>query len=176
MTVYDDQIQSDEPEALVALAGLRAVGGIRFEELFLRGFAVLVLAFGTLVGTSTMVAESQHLFAKVLVKVTKVAWPNARIKIQQGSLSAVLMEYLYLQAPATRRPAFAQVVGFVVRPEPVQEHTLLDPAGVEQRLGPLSLRAGYNSTNGYTYGLGLLGFDIALGNRQPLEVVKTLRF
>ena len=49
-------------------------------------------------------------------------------------------------------------------------------AGVEQRLGPLSLRAGYNSTNGYTYGLGLLGFDIALGNRQPLEVVKTLRF
>lgn len=49
-------------------------------------------------------------------------------------------------------------------------------AGVEQRIGPLALRAGYNSANGYTYGIGLLGFDIALGNRQPLEVVKTLRF
>lgn len=49
-------------------------------------------------------------------------------------------------------------------------------AGVEQKLGPLAFRAGYNSANGYTYGVGLLGFDIALGNKQPLEVVKTLRF
>lgn len=49
-------------------------------------------------------------------------------------------------------------------------------AGVEQRLGPVALRAGYNSANGYTYGVGLFGFDIALGNRQPLEVVRTLRF
>ena len=49
-------------------------------------------------------------------------------------------------------------------------------AGVEQKLGPIALRAGYNSATGYTYGLGLGGFDIALGKRQPLEVVRTLRF
>jgi hypothetical protein len=49
-------------------------------------------------------------------------------------------------------------------------------AGIEQKLGPIALRAGYNSANGYTYGLGLGGFDIALGNRQPLEIVRTLRF
>lgn len=49
-------------------------------------------------------------------------------------------------------------------------------AGVEQRLGPVALRAGYNSANGYTYGLGIGGFDIALGNRQPLEIVRTLKF
>ena len=49
-------------------------------------------------------------------------------------------------------------------------------AGVEQKLGPLAVRAGYNSANGYTYGLGVFGVDIALGNRQPLEVVKTMRF
>lgn len=49
-------------------------------------------------------------------------------------------------------------------------------AGVEQRLGPIALRAGYNSANGYTYGVGVGGFDIALGKRQPLEIVRTLRF
>ena len=30
--------------------------------------------------------------------------------------------------------------------------------------------------NGYTYGIGLGGFDIALGKRLPLEVVRTLKF
>jgi F plasmid transfer operon, TraF, protein len=49
-------------------------------------------------------------------------------------------------------------------------------AGVEQKLGPLAVRAGYNSANGYTYGLGIGGFDIALGKRQPLEIVRTLKF
>ena len=44
------------------------------------------------------------------------------------------MEYLHLQAPAACSPAFAQVIGLKVRPEPVQEHTLLVPSGVEQRL------------------------------------------
>lgn len=49
-------------------------------------------------------------------------------------------------------------------------------AGVEQRFGGIAFRAGYNSATGYTYGIGLGGFDIALGKRQPLEVVRTLRF
>jgi hypothetical protein len=49
-------------------------------------------------------------------------------------------------------------------------------AGVEQRLGGIAFRAGYNSALGYTYGLGLGGFDIALGKHQPLEIVRTLRF
>ncbi|WP_395145346.1 hypothetical protein [Armatimonas sp.] len=48
--------------------------------------------------------------------------------------------------------------------------------GAEQKLGPIALRAGYNSATGYTYGLGLGGFDIALGKRQPLEVVRTFKF
>ena len=152
MTVYGDEIQGDKPEALVALSGFRAVGGVRFIKLFLRGFTVVVLALSAFVGTGTVIAESQHLFAKVLVKMPKVAWPNAGIKIQQGSLTAVFMEYLHLQAPATRRPAFAQVIGFVVRPEPVQEHPLLDPAGVEQRL---RWRQSYGVPSGFLRRFGL---------------------
>ena len=130
MTVYDDEIQGDKPEALVALAGLRAVGGVWFEKLFLRGFTVVVLALSAFVGTGTVIAESQHLFAKVLVKMPKIARPNDGIKIQQGPLTAVFMKYLHLQAPAACSPAFAQVIGLIVRPEPVQEHTLLNPSGV----------------------------------------------
>ena len=82
MTVYGDEIQGDKPEALVALAGFRAVGGVRFIKLFLRGFTVVDLALSAFVGTGTVIAESQHLFAKVLVKMPKVAWPNDGIKIQ----------------------------------------------------------------------------------------------
>lgn len=96
MTVYDDEIQGDKPKALVALAGIRAVGRVRFEKLFLRGFTVVILALSAFVGTGTVVAESQHMFAEVLVKMPKIAWPNDGIKIQQGSLSAVFMEYLHL--------------------------------------------------------------------------------
>ena len=134
MTVYDDEIQGDKPKPLVTLAGIRAVGRVRFEKLFLRSFTVVVLALSAFVGTGTVVAESQHMFAKMLITMPKIAWPNNGIKIQQSSLSAVFMEYLHLQTTATRRPAFTQVIGFVVRSEPVQKHTLLNPAGVEQRL------------------------------------------
>ena len=49
--------------------------------------------------------------------------------------------------------------------------------GVEQKLiGNIYLRGGYNSTNGFVYGAGLFGFDIAVGKNQPLELVKTLNF
>ncbi|WP_309719705.1 hypothetical protein [Armatimonas sp.] len=48
--------------------------------------------------------------------------------------------------------------------------------GGEQKLGPLALRAGYSSRGGATYGLGILGIDIAFGKGQPLEVVQTIRF
>lgn len=49
-------------------------------------------------------------------------------------------------------------------------------AGAEQRMGAFALRGGYSSSGGFTYGVGLFGFDIAFGERQPLEVVRTLRF
>lgn len=50
-------------------------------------------------------------------------------------------------------------------------------AGAEQRLGKImALRAGYSSGNGFTYGLGLFGFDVAFSEDQPLEVVRTLKF
>lgn len=49
--------------------------------------------------------------------------------------------------------------------------------GAEQKLiSNLYLRGGYNSSNGFVYGVGLLGFDIAVGKRQSLELVKTLNF
>ena len=48
--------------------------------------------------------------------------------------------------------------------------------GGEQKLGPIALRAGFTTRGGVTYGLGIFGFDIALGKGQPLEVVQTLRF
>ena len=50
-------------------------------------------------------------------------------------------------------------------------------AGVEQRvISNFYLRGGYNSTNGFVYGVGAFGFDIAVGRRQPLELVKTINF
>lgn len=51
-------------------------------------------------------------------------------------------------------------------------------AGAEQRiLGKLlAVRGGFTTAGGYTWGLGVLGVDIAFGKRQPLEVVRTLRF
>jgi hypothetical protein len=48
--------------------------------------------------------------------------------------------------------------------------------GGEQKLGPIALRAGFTTAGGTTYGLGILGVDIAFGKGQPLEVVQTLRF
>ena len=48
--------------------------------------------------------------------------------------------------------------------------------GGEQKIGPIALRAGFTSRGGVTYGLGILGLDIAFGKGQPLEVVQTLRF
>ena len=50
-------------------------------------------------------------------------------------------------------------------------------AGAEQRIGNIfALRAGYNSSTGGTYGIGLFGFDVAFGKKVPLEVIKTLNF
>ncbi len=50
-------------------------------------------------------------------------------------------------------------------------------AGVEQRFGrALAVRAGYSSANGVTYGVGVFGFDVAFGQRAPLEVARTLKF
>jgi hypothetical protein len=50
-------------------------------------------------------------------------------------------------------------------------------AGVEQRVwGPLFLRGGFNSTTGLTYGASFYGLDIAVSQRMPLEVVKTISF
>ena len=48
--------------------------------------------------------------------------------------------------------------------------------GAEQRFGPLALRAGYSSSRGSTYGVGLFGLDVAFGKGQPLELVKSIRF
>ncbi len=48
--------------------------------------------------------------------------------------------------------------------------------GGEQKFGPIALRAGFTTAGGVTYGLGILGLDIALGKGQPLEIVQTLRF
>ena len=49
--------------------------------------------------------------------------------------------------------------------------------GAEQRIiSNLYLRGGYNSSNGFVYGVGAFGFDIAVGRRQPLELVKTINF
>ncbi len=50
-------------------------------------------------------------------------------------------------------------------------------AGAEQRfLGKFALRGGYSTSTSFTYGFSFFGLDIALGKRQPLEVVKTLSF
>ncbi|GAB4455834.1 MAG: hypothetical protein OHK0029_12590 [Armatimonadaceae bacterium] len=38
------------------------------------------------------------------------------------------------------------------------------------------VRGGYNSTNGFTWGLGFFGLDIAFGRNQPLEAVTTIGF
>lgn len=49
--------------------------------------------------------------------------------------------------------------------------------GAEQRFGgKIALRGGYNTANGFTYGIGFFGFDVAFGRRQSLEVVRTLNF
>lgn len=50
-------------------------------------------------------------------------------------------------------------------------------AGVEQRVwGPIYVRGGYNSTTGGTAGVSFYGLDIAVSQRMPLEVVKTVSF
>lgn len=41
---------------------------------------------------------------------------------------------------------------------------------------PVALRGGYNTANGFTYGFGFYGLDVAFGKRQPLEVIKTINF
>jgi hypothetical protein len=49
--------------------------------------------------------------------------------------------------------------------------------GAEQRLIPqVALRGGYSSATGFSYGVGLFGFDVAFGKNQPLEVVRTINF
>jgi hypothetical protein len=49
--------------------------------------------------------------------------------------------------------------------------------GGEQRLmRSLSVRAGYSSMNGVTYGVNFFGVDAAFGGKLPLEVVRTFRF
>lgn len=49
--------------------------------------------------------------------------------------------------------------------------------GAEQRVGgKLAVRGGYSSAQGFTYGVGVAGFDLAFGKRAPLEITKTLRF
>jgi hypothetical protein len=49
-------------------------------------------------------------------------------------------------------------------------------AGAEQRFGPIAVRGGYSSGTGFTYGFGIFGVDVAFGRRQPLELVKNIRF
>jgi hypothetical protein len=49
--------------------------------------------------------------------------------------------------------------------------------GAEQIVYPfVAVRAGYNTGTGFSYGLGLFGFDLAFGKRQPLEIVRTVNF
>lgn len=49
--------------------------------------------------------------------------------------------------------------------------------GAEQRIGRFfAARGGYSSNTGITFGAGLFGFDIAFGERLPLELNKTIRF
>ncbi|MDX1932929.1 MAG: conjugal transfer protein TraF [Capsulimonadales bacterium] len=49
--------------------------------------------------------------------------------------------------------------------------------GAEYAFGRnLALRGGYSSAGGFTYGGGLFGFNVAFGQRQPLEVVRTINF
>ncbi len=49
--------------------------------------------------------------------------------------------------------------------------------GAEQKIGrKIALRGGYSTAGGWTAGIGLFGFSIAYSDRQPLEVVQTLRF
>lgn len=49
--------------------------------------------------------------------------------------------------------------------------------GGEQRLGSvLSLRGGYSTATSWTWGFGAFGYDVAFGKRQPLEIVRTIRF
>jgi len=49
--------------------------------------------------------------------------------------------------------------------------------GMEQRfLRGLALRGGYSKINGFSYGFGVFGVDVALGQKAPLELVRTLNF
>jgi len=48
--------------------------------------------------------------------------------------------------------------------------------GGEEKLGVLSLRAGYSSSTGFTAGVGIFGIDAATGSRLPLEIIKTIKF
>jgi hypothetical protein len=40
----------------------------------------------------------------------------------------------------------------------------------------LAVRGGYSSANGFTYGFGFAGMNVALGKHQPLEIVRSLNF
>ena len=49
--------------------------------------------------------------------------------------------------------------------------------GAEQQIGKsFALRGGYSSNTGITGGLGFFGFNIAFGERLPLEINKSIRF
>jgi hypothetical protein len=48
--------------------------------------------------------------------------------------------------------------------------------GAEYASHKWAVRAGYASARGFTFGLGLRYFDVAIGARAPLEISQTLRF
>jgi hypothetical protein len=134
LAVHTNQVERYQAVALVAAATLGAVGGVRLEELLMNRFVVLLMVALALVVAGTVVAKRRYALAQQLIEVPKVAWPDAIIIKQKGTLPAFFAQQLHPQAAPPPSPAFAQVVSFIIGRQPVAIHLLVHPASVSPHL------------------------------------------